>query len=57
MMSSIESERDEWGDKLYFVHDEDCDHFWFDNPYDCHLDKNTMTEFLKRCLDYLEVEE
>ena len=57
MLSSIESGKDKWGDTMYFVHDEDHDHYWFDNFNDCRLDKKEMSEFLKKCLDYLEVEE
>ena len=54
MMDYIESEKDKWGDTMYFVYDEDHNYFWVDNFNDCRLDKNQMTEFLKKCLDYLK---
>ena len=54
MMDCIESEKDAWGDTMYFVYDEDHGYFWVDNFNDCRLSKNKMTEFLKKCLDYLK---
>ena len=53
-MSSIESEKDKWGDKMFFVHDEDQNLYWINNYNDCHLDRTQMEEFLEKCLDYLK---
>ena len=53
-MSTIESKKDKWGDKMFFVHDEDQNLYWIDNYNDCHLDRTQMEEFLMKCLDYVK---
>ena len=50
--TTIESEKDQWGDKMYFV--AEYNHFGIDNFNDCRLDKKQMAEFLKKCLDFVE---
>lgn len=53
-MSTIESKKDKWGDKMFFVHDEDDNFYWINNYNDCHLDRTQMEEFLEKCLNYLK---
>lgn len=53
-MSSIESEKDKWGDKMFFIHDEEQNFYWINNFNDCHLNRTQMEEFLMKCLDYVK---
>ncbi len=49
---TFKSEKDEWGDEMFFVHE--FGHFWIDNFNDCRLNKKQMIEFLEKCLDFVK---
>lgn len=51
-LTTIQSEKDKYGDKMFCVHEYNC--FWIDNFNDCRLDKKQMIEFLEKCLDFVK---
>ena len=51
-MQTFPSEKDEYGDKMFFVYE--YNHFWIDNFNDCRLKKEQMIDFLEKCLDFVK---
>lgn len=55
MIHMIDSEADDFGDKITFITNGDL--YWIENFNNALLDKKQMKSFLKECLNFLEEKE